>query len=98
MDFMKTELASLAWKLFHELFLYRINTAKAPRRQKATNGSGCGISRFSMCKHARSQHAFMDPYSKVQPRFAISEMKKICLPQHASQATDPQSVGIITKT
>ena len=47
---METKLASLAWKKV----LYRINTAKAPRRQKATNGSGCGISRFSTKMHARS--------------------------------------------
>ena len=55
-DFPKTKLARLALKLF----LHSINSAKAPRRQKANNGSGSKESRFVRnIKHARSQHAFL---------------------------------------
>ena len=48
-DFPKIKLASLAWKLF----LHRINSVKALRHQKATNGSGCRISRFKRNIRAR---------------------------------------------
>ena len=88
-DFLKTKLASLAWKLF----LYRINTVKAPRRQKATNGSGCGISRFNTNMRA---HSMLQPrlsLFKSATSFCHFRNEKVLLPpgQNVSQATDPQS-------
>ena len=53
LDFSKTKLARLAFKLF----LHPMNSAKALRRQKANNGAGCRISRFSRNMRDRSTYA-----------------------------------------
>ena len=64
--FPKTKLARLALKLF----LYRINSAKAPRRQKVMDYSGCGISRFK--RNMRDRSTRLSIYQSA-PRFAMGK-------------------------
>ena len=82
--FLKTKLASLAWKLF----LHRINSVKALRHQKATNGSGCRISRFKRNIRARITHLSLFQSATLFRHF---RNENVLLPPGCFSGHNPQS-------
>ena len=77
-DFPKTKLAHLVLKLF----LHRINSVKALRRQKVMDGGGCRISRF--VKSMRDRSTRLSIY-QIEPRFAMVKLRTSQIKKQSNQ-------------